>query len=49
MIIQVDLEEVTWVCDDCKNRYDLGVRQCPNERLDLWMIQESMKDKKKKK
>lgn len=53
MIIKVDLEEVTWVCGDCNNRYDFTVHKCPNQRLDLWMIEASMreknKDKKKKK
>ena len=37
--VTVEINEITWTCGDCGNRYDNGVMECPNRRLDLWVIQ----------
>lgn len=36
--VVVYIDEVTWTCGDCGNRYDYGVTTCPNKRLDNWML-----------
>jgi hypothetical protein len=43
MKIKVDIEDVTWQCGDCGNRYEYRVMYCPNQNLDLWMLKATKK------
>lgn len=56
MRVEVDIEDITWECGDCGNRYEYGVSYCPNSKLDHWILNERLmeglktaKPKKKKK
>lgn len=45
--IEVDLEDVTWECGDCGNRYGPNVFHCPNTLLDQWMLEHNNKTERK--
>ena len=48
MRVEVDLEDITWICDDCGNRYGYDVPNCPNNLLNSILFFEKMKNKKPK-
>lgn len=40
MKLEVDIKEITWICSECKNRYEYRVEYCPNIKLDEWIIKQ---------
>jgi hypothetical protein len=46
MKITVDVDDVTWQCADCGNRYEYTIEFCPNRNLDEWMLQTKKKGMK---
>ena len=37
--ILVAVDDVTWQCGDCGNRYEYSIEHCPNRRLDEWILE----------
>lgn len=38
--VTVPVEDITWSCADCGNRYLYTVTECPNRLLDEWIAAE---------
>lgn len=44
MKLEVELEDITWECGDCGNRYDHNVSYCPNSLLDSLIVKDRHKN-----
>jgi hypothetical protein len=45
--VEVEIEQITWVCDDCGNVYGFDVKNCPNNMLDVVLLDAYLKNKKR--
>ena len=44
MKLQVEIQDITWECGDCGNRYDYSISGCPNSLLDKLIINNRLKN-----
>lgn len=45
--VEVEIEQITWECGDCGNVYGYEVKNCPNQMLDVIMLDLWLKKKKR--